>query len=115
MDIVERLKNVSSVEWLQPTCVEAANEIEKLRKEVIKQTTKNVTWRELWHTRKFVEDHVTQRWQEKINKLENAMNDVLMYIAPIKYSQMKPETQQVINDLNEDLRAKFPQDDENAS
>jgi hypothetical protein len=32
-DIVVRLRNVSSVEWSEPMCVEAADEIERLRRE----------------------------------------------------------------------------------
>ena len=32
-DIVERLRNVAVLEWCEPMCVEAADEIERLRAE----------------------------------------------------------------------------------
>ena len=34
-DIVERLRNVAVLEWCEPMCVEAADEIERLRHDLI--------------------------------------------------------------------------------
>lgn len=36
-DIVERLRNVAVLEWCEPMCVEAADEIERLREALIRE------------------------------------------------------------------------------